>query len=129
MEGIFIPITFFGMIAAIVILPRYFKSLERQRMAEALKVAIEHGQTLSPDTIDALSVNARNIDTSPNPARDLRTGIIWLGVGLGFAAMGMAIGFGVDEPDALYPFLGMSAFPIFIGLAFILLSVLNKRKV
>jgi hypothetical protein len=128
MEGLLIPIAFFAMIAAIVIMPRYFKSQERQRMAEALKVAIENGQTLSPDTIDALSVNVRRADFGPTPQRDLRTGIIWLGTGVGMAAFALAVGFGVDEPDALYPLLGIAAFPAFIGIAFILLSVLNKRK-
>lgn len=123
---ILIPLGFFAMIAALVIVPRYFKSLERQRMAETLKVAIEKGQPLPTEIIDAMSSNVRTPGLPPSPQRDLRTGIIWLGIGVGMAAMGAAISF--EEPEALYFFLGIAAFPIFIGLAFIALASLNKTK-
>lgn len=124
---ILIPLGFFAMVAALVIVPRYFRSLERQRMAETLKVAIEKGQPLPTEIIDAMSSNVRTPGLPPSPQRDLRTGIIWLGIGAGLAAMGFAIGFG-ENPDALYPILGIAAFPIFIGLAFVALASLNKSK-
>ena len=123
---ILIPLTFFAMIAALVIVPRYFKSLERQKMAETLRVAIEKGQPLPTEIIDAMSSNVRTPGLPPSPQRDLRTGIIWLGIGVGLAAMGAAISF--EEADALYPVLGVAAFPIFIGLAFVALALLNKQK-
>jgi hypothetical protein len=123
---ILIPLAFFAMIAALVIAPRYFKSIERQRMAETLRVAIEKGQPLPTEVIEAMSSNVRSPGLPPSPQRDLRTGIIWLGVGLGFAALGAAVSF--EEADALYPMLGVAAFPIFIGLAFIALGFLNKTK-
>ena len=126
MEGILIPISLFGMIAAIVILPRYFRSQERQKMAEALKAAIEKGQTVSPDFMDAMSSNVRTIDMTPTPQRDLRTGIIWMGVAAGLVALGLIVG--IEEPDASYWFLGFAAFPGFIGLAFIVLGLINKQK-
>lgn len=121
---ILIPISFFAMIAALVIVPRYFRSLERQKMADTLRVAMEKGQPLPTEAIDAMSSNVRSPGLPPSPQRDLRTGIIWMGVGVGFAALGLAISF--EEPDALYPLLGIAAFPTFIGLAFILLGVLNR---
>ena len=123
---ILIPLAFFAMIAGLVIVPRYFRSLERQKMAETLRVAIEKGQPLPTEIIDAMSSNVRTPGLPPSPQRDLRTGIIWLGIGVGLAAMGLAISF--EEADALYPFLGIAAFPVFIGLAFVALSFLNKSK-
>ncbi|WP_430418753.1 DUF6249 domain-containing protein [Phenylobacterium sp.] len=123
---ILIPLGFFAMIAALVIVPRYFKSMERQRMAETLRVAIEKGQPLPTEIIDAMSSNVRTPGLPPSPQRDLRTGIIWLGIGAGLVAMGAAVSF--EEADALYPILGIAAFPIFIGLAFIALASLNKTK-
>ncbi len=123
---ILIPLGFFAMIAALVIAPRYFKSIERQKMAETLRIAIEKGQPLPTEMIDAMSSNVRNPGLPPSPQRDLRTGIIWLGVGVGFAALGAVLSF--EEPDALFPLLGLATFPIFIGLAFIVLGFLNKSK-
>lgn len=122
---ILIPLGFFAMIAAIVIAPRYLKSQERQRMAETLRVAIEKGQPLPTEVIEAMSSNVRNPGLPPSPQRDLRTGIIWLGIGVGFAALGAVLSF--EEPDALFPLLGVATFPTFIGLAFIVLGLLNKK--
>lgn len=121
--GTMVPIFFFAMIAAIVIVPRYFKSLERQKMAETLKVAIEKGQPLPSEVVDAIS---SGVKSPPSPQRDLRTGIVWLGVGIGLAAMGVALGF--EEPDATFPLIGIACFPAFIGLAFIAMYFLNRGR-
>lgn len=120
---IFIPITFFAMIAAIVILPGYFKSQERARLQDTLRVAIEKGAPIPPEVITALT---SDVKPPPSPYRDLRTGLIWLGIAVGFAGLGFAISF--DEPDALMPMLGVAAFPGFIGLAFILISAIGRGK-
>lgn len=121
--GTMIPIFFFAMIAAIVIVPRYFQSLERQKMAETLKAAIEKGQPLPTEVVDAIS---SGVKTPPSPQRDLRTGIVWLGVGVGLAAMGWAIGF--EEPDATFPMIGIACFPAFIGLAFIAMFFVSRGR-
>ncbi|MEW5686940.1 MAG: DUF6249 domain-containing protein [Pseudomonadota bacterium] len=126
MEGILVPIAFFAMIAAIFIAPRYFKSQERQKMADTLRAAIERGEPLPAEVIDAMSSNARSNGLPPSPQRDLRTGIIWLAVGAGFATLGFVISF--EEPDALYPMLGIATLPMFIGAAFVALGLLNKPK-
>jgi hypothetical protein len=124
--GTLIPFGFFAMIAAIVIVPRYFRSQERQKMAELMKAAIEHGQQVSPEVMDALSTSAGKAVITPAPARDLRTGLVWLGVAVGLACMGWAISF--EEPDALFPMVGISAFPAFIGAAFIVMWAIARDK-
>ena len=124
--GVMIPI--FGMvfIAALVIVPRYFKSVERQKVADTLRAAIEKGQPLPTEIIDAMSSNVRTPGLPPSPQRDLRTGIIWLGVAVGLAFFGIALGF--EEPDATFPMIAFAAFPGFIGLAFIVLGLINRTK-
>ncbi|RAK68604.1 DUF6249 domain-containing protein [Phenylobacterium kunshanense] len=124
--GILVPIAFFAMITAIVIVPRYFKSQERQKMAETLRAAIERGEPLPTEVIEAMSSNVRSPSLPPSPQRDLRTGIVWLAIGVGLGALGLAISF--EEPDALFVFLGLGALPVFIGLAFVALGLLNKPK-
>ena len=123
MEEILIPLGFFAMITAIVIVPRYLKSLERQRLQDTLRASIEKGAELPPEVVQALTSDAK---PPPSPYRDLRAGIIWLGVAVGFAALGFAVSF--EEPDALYPMLGVAAFPGFIGLALIALSFISRGK-
>lgn len=123
---ILVPISLFAMIAALVIAPRYFQSIERQKMADTLRAAIEKGQTLPPEVVDAMSTNVRSPSLPPSPQRDLRTGVIWVAVALGLIALGLIVGF--EEPDASYWFLGFAAFPGFIGLAFVILGLLNKAK-
>jgi hypothetical protein len=126
MTPVLIVLIIFGSFASLFIVPRYFKSIERQKMAETLRVAIEKGQPLPTEVIEAMSTNVRSPVQLPSPQRDLRTGIIWLAIGVGFAALGTVISF--EEPDALFPMLGIAAFPTFIGLAFVALGLINKPK-
>ncbi len=126
MEGISVPIVLFLVIAVIVIAPRYFRSREREALQATLRAAIEKGQALPPEVIDAISRDARPI---PSAARDLRTGIIWLGVAVGLAAFAYAIGYmNEDSGDAFWPILGLAAFPGFIGLAFLVMAAINRGR-
>ena len=124
----FIPIAFFGMIAAIVIVPSYLKSRERKEMQATLRSAIEKGQPLPPEVIEALSKD--NIKPRPTAARDLRVGVILLAVSIGVALFGYAFNFvgGFEESKAVAPIIGLSAIPGMVGLAFIILSAFNKTK-
>jgi hypothetical protein len=116
----------FASLASVIIFPLYFRSQERQRMQETLRAAIERGEPIPADLTTAMSRNAR-LPPQPSPSRDLRTGLVWIGVAVGLACMGWAIQY--EEPDALYPFLGFAAFPAFIGIAFIVMwAVARERK-
>jgi hypothetical protein len=125
MEAIFIVGIIFGSIAAIVIVPFWLRSQERMRVQETLRAAIESGQTMPTEVMENA---ARNINLRPQPssARDMRTGIIWLAVGLGFVVMGIALGY--EEPESTIPMIACAAFPVFIGLAFIALALINRTK-
>jgi Na+/H+ antiporter NhaD/arsenite permease-like protein len=118
-----VPIAVFVMIAVIVVVPRYLRSLERQKMAETLRAAIEKGQPLPPEMINMLTADVK---PPPSPQRDLRRGMLLLAVALALVVMGLLVGQG--EPDATYPMIGLAAIPGFIGLAFIAMSRLGRDR-
>ena len=124
MDEVLIPITFFLMIAAIVIGPTWLKSRERREMQNTLRTAVERGQPLPPELIEALTKD--QVRAKPTASRDLRIGVILLALSAGIAATFMALGYGVDN-EAKY-FAGFAAIPGSIGLAFIILSFFNKTK-
>ena len=125
MEGILVPITLFLVIGAVIVAPRYFKSREREALQATLRAAIEKGQPLPPEVIDAISHDARPM---PSAGRDLRAGIIWLGVAFGLVGCAYALGYSEDAADAFWPTLAFAAFPGFIGLAYIVMSLLNRGR-
>lgn len=123
----------FASIVAIVLGPGYLKSRERKEVQETVRRAIDKGQDLPPEVIDALSKDiTKNL---PSRSRDLRRGVIWLAVGLGLGAFSL-----INEATFArsgwsgedFPFggglLGISAIPAIIGLAFIVLSFFNKNQ-
>ena len=130
----FIPViailSVFGTITAIVVGPSYLKTRERRDMQKTVRAAIDKGQALPPEVIDALSKEAaRNL---PSRTRDIRRGIIWLAVGIGIAAFslindlnGLGGGWNDNAGDGL---LGIAAIPVTVGLAYLVLSFFNKNK-
>jgi len=125
MDGseVLVPLGFFLMLAAIFVGPAWLKSRERREMQATLRTAIEKGQALPPEIIDAMT---KNVKVAPTALSDMRAGVIWVAIGLGFAAFGFFIGFEAEE--AFHPFLGIAAIPTIIGLAYIALSFFNANK-
>jgi len=124
----------FGTITAIVVGPSYLKSKERREMQATVRAAIDKGQPLPPEVIEALGKEATK--NTPSRTRDIRRGIIWLAVGIGIAAFSLINelrGFGDGwegggGPNFDSGLLGVAAIPVTIGLAFIVLSFFNKNK-
>lgn len=125
---ILIPLAPFIMVIAIVVVPAILKSKERKEMQATLRAAIDKGQPLPPEVIEALS--KENIKAPASASRDLRIGVILLAVSIGIAMFGYAFNF-IGENDAVRavaPIIGMAAIPGMIGIAFCILSVFNKNK-
>ena len=123
MSGILVPIAFFAFLAAVIIIPRYLKSRERQTTQDTIRAAIDKGQPLPPEVLEAMT---RDVRPAPSSGRDMRVGIVWLAIAAGVAGFGAAIGYYSDE--ALPPFLGIAAIPAAIGIAFVALSFFNKQR-
>lgn len=124
---ILIPITFFALIAAIVIGPGYLKSRERMRMQDNLRLAIEKGQPLPPEVIEAV---ARASDVLPTRTRDVRRATILMAVAASFSTMGLiAYQYSANTDANVAPVLwGFATIPGFIGLAYLALALFNKGK-
>jgi hypothetical protein len=125
LQAVMIVLIIFGSIASLFLVPAYLKSQERQKLQETLRAAIEKGQPLPTEVIEAMTSDVK-VRPKPSPQRDLRVGIVWIGVAVGLAAMGLAISF--EDADALYPMLGIAAFPGFIGLAFVVISFFGRGQ-
>lgn len=120
---IIVPIGAFAMVVAIVCLPFYFKSRERREMQRTLRAAIERGQPMPPEVIEAMT---KTVKLPPTRLRDLRTGVIWLAVGIGVAG---ATYFGdFIHGDHDFDGFGIACIPAVIGIAYIVLSFFNPNK-
>jgi hypothetical protein len=113
---ILIPVASFAMIVAIVWLLQHFAFRKRSEAFQTLRLAIEKGQPLTPDALDAMA-------RISSPIADLRRGIVFISIAAGFAAFATIIGTGpgwddgrVEVMRGLY---GIATFPLFIGLAFL----------
>jgi hypothetical protein len=128
MEDILVPISFFAMIAAIVVLPKYFRARSKDRLMQTLQTAYEKGQPVPPELIESLSVEPQLAPRNPRERahNDMRTGVIWVAVALGLIAMGWAISY--EEDEALYVMAGLAAIPGFIGLALIALGLSGRGR-
>lgn len=124
-EEFLIPIALFAMIGAIVIVPQYLKSKERQKMQDTLRVAYEKGMPVDPAIIQAMTSEVKS--AAPTPYRDVRRGVVFLAIALALAVAGAVHGHyeGYDETIGWY---AAAAFPGFIGLAFVLLGVFAKKR-
>lgn len=123
--GFLIPMSPFLMVAAIVIVPAWLRARERREMQQTVRAAIEKGQPLPPELVEALSKDVRpRIASSAH--RDMRIGVILLFVAGGVALTALALGRINDY--AMYGTLAGSAVPGAVGLAFVILSFFNPNK-
>jgi len=129
MTPILIVAIVFSAITAIIFGPSYLKSREKREVQQTVRHAIDKGQELPPELIDALTKDVAS--KLPSRTRDLRRGVIWLAVGIGFAAFSYLSNLGWSDHDmreATGAMFGLSAIPVTIGLAFIVLSFFNPNK-
>ncbi|MDP3379224.1 MAG: DUF6249 domain-containing protein [Brevundimonas sp.] len=118
----------FGTITAIVVGPSWLKSRERREIQTTVRAAIDKGQPLPPEVIEALSKDiTKNL---PSRTRDIRRGIIWLAVGIGIAGFGLVQDLGDQNwsDNIGNGMLGIAVIPATIGLAFLILSFFNKNR-
>ncbi len=116
MEEIFVPLGLFTMIGVIAGLSMFFRFRTRQEAQLTLRTAMQHGDSMSTDTMDRLA------EQLENKGSDLRRGVISIAIGCAVFVFAQMVG----EPDAVRPLIGISAFPFIIGLAYLGLWLANR---
>jgi len=120
MEDVLVPIVLFLMPVLIVLIVSLFNARKRTTVHETLRYALDKGQQLSPEMLEKMSLLT-------DPVRsDLRRGVLFLATGAAFAVLGMLIS--MEQAEAMTPMLGVAAFPIFIGIAYIGLWAFGREK-
>jgi hypothetical protein len=121
---ILIPVAFFAMIMAIVLVPSWFRTRERRDLQETVRHALDKGQELPAELVETIARSTRKPPATAHT--DLRAGVIWLAIAAGIATLGwMGRDVGGEGPQML---LGLAAIPGFLGLAFVILSFFNKTR-
>ncbi len=111
MEEILIPITLFGALVATMWLFSHYNYKKRLTAHETLRLAVEKGQEVSPELVERMSYLNDPVKS------DLRRGILLIAFGVAFICLGGLIPH--DEPDAFRGMLGVSSFPIILGIAYL----------
>jgi hypothetical protein len=113
-----IPIVMFVGLTIILCTVAWLRFKTKEGLQQIFRSALDKGQELTPEVIDRLG--------HPKPAKDkdLRSGIIWVAVALGLTAFGFGI---PDDDDVARIFMGIAAFPLMIGIAYLILHKVTDR--
>ncbi len=120
MEGILVPLGLFAGLTIVLGLAFWFKYRGRSDMQTTIRTAIEQGQELTPEIVERLGHQPRSKD------QDLRNALVWLSLAAALALCG----FFVPDPSgyALKGCLAGAAFPLCIGLAYLIMWRFTERK-
>ena len=111
MEDILVPLFVFGSTVAVIWLVSYFNYKKRKTAHDTVRHAVENGQQISAELVENMSLIF-------DPVRaDLRRGVLFIAVGLAIMVLGTIIAF--EDDAALGPVLGVGAFPIILGVAYL----------
>ena len=115
-----IPISMFAGITVMVSLFFWFRHKARAEMQATIRTALEKGQELSPEIIDRLG--------TPKPPRDkdLRTSLVYFAIAV--SLVGFGLGIPEDDEDVLQVFMGFSAFPLSLAIAYLTMWLYSGRK-
>ncbi len=118
MDEIFVPLSLFAMIFGIVAIVMFFRFRNRQEFQLTVRATLESGQTLSAELLEQLAA-------ALHPKRnDIRRGTVLLAIGFAFVLFAFAVG----DDDASGPLLGLAAFPVLTGLAYLLLGFVSRNS-
>lgn len=107
MNDEWVPIILFMSIGAIALGNLYFKGQAKRDAHQTLRAAIERGDALTPDLIEAMGRE------TPTPVNDFRRGILLIFLGIGISVFG----YFVDPGDT--ELLGIASIPGLLGVGYL----------
>lgn len=116
--ALLIPFGFFLLLGIIGWAYFSFRHKARAELQQTLRQALDKGQELSPELVDRIS------EPKAETTRDLRRGLIWSGLAIGTGIFGVAL----PEQEATRILLGIAAWPLMIGLAYIIMYKVNAGR-
>lgn len=118
----------FSSIVSVIIGPSFLKNRERREMQLTVRHAVDKGQTLPPELIDAMTKDVQK--SLPSRTKDIRKGVLSLASGVGIGAFGLVSDLGGNDWNGgvANPLLGLACIPVAIGIAFIILGFFNPNK-
>lgn len=115
MAGEWVPIILFISFAVVMVAYLHLHFKYKQRLQDTLQLAIEKGQELSSETVDALLVKKQ-------PFADLKRGIIFISFGIALSVFLLLL----SKNEANDAF-AIGTFPIIIGLGYITVWKLRPK--
>ena len=120
--GVFIPIVSVFVIGGIICLILYYRFRSRSDMQQTVRLAMEKGTELGPEIMEKLSGPA------PDKNKDLRSAVIWMASAVGLAGLGAGIGIGTEDSEVMMIFLGIGAFPLAIGIGYLIIWRFTREQ-
>lgn len=130
LAGLVFGLSFLGVVAAVILLPAFWRMRERRQMIDVVREAVGREGALTSELLETMS---RGLVRIPSPQQDLRRGLILIAVGLAIGAIGLAIAIvsggsgdmegGVAAGSITATF---GAIPGFIGIAYVLLGMRSR---
>ena len=115
---IFIPISLFAAMAVVLVFAAWYRHRTQAGLQETIRTALDKGVELTPEIIESIG------QPKPRPDSDLRRALVSLAIGIGC----VAFGFILDEDDAVRPLVAIGAFPILIGIAYLVMWRLEEAR-
>ena len=126
---IFVPFVFFGFLGAVILVPIWLKERTKQSAHQLISQALDKGQPLDPALVRQLTEPAKK--PQDKARNSLGSGIVLLGLALGFVGAGFAVQQISGAEEALGGMLVPAAILGSLGIAFLLLAIVDyatKKK-
>ena len=119
LDPILVPLALFLLIGVTVCVGLHLRYRTRRDLQTTIQAAIEHGQQLPAEFIEAISHPA----AKPSKERDLRRGVVLIALALGLAVFGF-----VEDDLPVRNLVALASIPLVLGLAFVALWWLRVRE-